>query len=474
MRSWAIVTLTFALAGAVSCVREGLSDDYAPGGNADPAGNFGAAGQQLPGNGPALSAKSGGYFQGPPSAPGDAVRPSSWPGGPPSPGPQAPANNPQQPPQFAPAAIYCAPFPTPPPDLCASALALGRIGSEYVQCADILTGLDQFLERNSAKRPPAEYEKERRANVEQIMEAINDFAAHINDRDPVAAMLPSHRTLIKNLLNHQVETKLMYNDARRTIPDERLPTIEEAISKEFDKTTLDKLMKRLGVQSRRELDDKLRSMGSSLEHEKRAFTQQMLGQEWVGQQVKADEEITQEQMLQWYQTHLSRFETPCRAKWEELMVRIAKYPSKADAYAAIARMGNQVLAGTPLAQVAREQSDGSTALSGGFRDWISKGSFAVEKVDQALFGLPIGQLSPILEGETGFYIVRVLDRQEVTRKPFADVQDEIKKKIREEKVSERFKEYLAKLRRETPVWTIFDDFDAAAERVTSREDAPRY
>ena len=185
------------------------------------------------------------------------------------------------------------------------------------------------------------------------MEAINDLAAHVNDRDPVAAMLPSHRMLIKNLMNHQIETKLMYNDARRNIPEERLPIIEESIGKEFDKTELDKLMKRLNVQSRRELDDKLRSMGSSLEHEKRAFMQQMLGQEWVGQQVKADEEITHEQMLQWYQTHLSHFETPCRARWEELMVRIAKYPSKADAYAAIARMGNQVLAGTPLAQVAR-------------------------------------------------------------------------------------------------------------------------
>ena len=85
------------------------------------------------------------------------------------------------------------------------------------------------------------------------MEAINDFAAHINDRDPVAAMLPSHRNVIKNLMNRQVETKLMYNDARRNIPEERMPIIEESISKEFEKTELDKLLKRLNVQSRREL-----------------------------------------------------------------------------------------------------------------------------------------------------------------------------------------------------------------------------
>ena len=94
------------------------------------------------------------------------------------------------------------------------------------------------------------------------------------------------------------------------------------------------------------------------------------------------------------------------------MVRIDKYRSKTDAYAAIACMGNQVLAGKPLAQVAKAQSDGPTADQGGLRDWTGKGSLVAQQLDLALFGLPVGQLSPILESESGYHIIRVVERRE--------------------------------------------------------------
>ena len=67
-------------------------------------------------------------------------------------------------------------------------------------------------------------------------------------------------------------------------------------------------------------------------------------------------------------------------------------------------MGNQVFAGAPFAEVAKAGSDGVTAAAGGQRDWTNKGSLACQELDRALFGLPVGQLSPIIEGPTGFHI----------------------------------------------------------------------
>ena len=58
-------------------------------------------------------------------------------------------------------------------------------------------------------------------------------------------------------MNRQVETKLICNDARRNVPEEKIPVVEESLGKEFEKTELDKLLKRLNVQSRQELDEKL-------------------------------------------------------------------------------------------------------------------------------------------------------------------------------------------------------------------------
>ena len=47
-RSWAAATLTFALAWTAIGVREGLSDDYGPGGNYGPTGNSGLGASRRP------------------------------------------------------------------------------------------------------------------------------------------------------------------------------------------------------------------------------------------------------------------------------------------------------------------------------------------------------------------------------------------------------------------------------------------
>ena len=41
-----------------------------------------------------------------------------------------------------------------------------------------------------------------------------------------------------------------------------------------------------------------------------------------------------------------------------------------------------------------------------------QGRLVCEALDQALFTLPVGKLSPIIEGPTGFHIVRVTEREE--------------------------------------------------------------
>jgi parvulin-like peptidyl-prolyl isomerase len=167
-------------------------------------------------------------------------------------------------------------------------------------------------------------------------------------------------------------------------------------------------------------------------------------------------------MLDYYRKHVAEFETPPRARWEQLTVRISRFPSPEAARDALARMGNQVLDGASLADVARAQSQGATASEGGFWDWTTRGSLAAAVLDRAIFGdgvrpgLPVGTLSPILEEPQSLHIIRVIERQESRRTPFLEAQVEIKKKIREEREAKAKQEYLAKLRRETPIWTGFD------------------
>ena len=99
-----------------------------------------------------------------------------------------------------------------------------------------------------------------------------------------------------------------------------------------------------------------------------------------------------------------------------------------------------------------------------------KGDARAEAI-QAIFSLPIGQLSPILEDERGFHIVRVVERQDMSRTPFSELQPEIKKKIKAERSNEDVRRHLNAIKKAAsgtqnlmPVL-----IDAARARVTVGE-----
>jgi len=338
----------------------------------------------------------------PPVQPNAVSRPASWPGG------------------AAPAAqtITAGPVPqsTPesPVELFEGTTILARVGSEAIFAYEIIGGVNEILEKYKDKIPPSQFDMQR-------------------------AML------IKQRLMSRIETKLIYLDVKRTIPAERLPEVEKQITKYFESTELPNMLKRSGVESARELDQKLQSLGSSLDREKKSFIERTLAQQWVSQQIKRDEEITYDQMLKYYREHQSEFEKPAQAKWEEIMVQLSKYPGKAEAYDAISRLGNQVLGGASFAQVGGDQ-----------HNWTTKGSLVCDELDQAIFILPVGQLSKIIESEKGYHIIRVSERVETELTPFLTAQVDIKEKIVQERNARQLREYLDRLEDKIPIWTIYD------------------
>jgi parvulin-like peptidyl-prolyl isomerase len=290
---------------------------------------------------------------------------------------------------------------------------------------------------------------------------FNELAAANADKIPPGQLEAFRRQYMQERLKSAIEAKLLVVDARRKVPEANMPKILEHLGEEFEKNALNQLEHRANVETRAELDAKLREQGSSLERFKRNWIEQQLAGGWLHQQVKTEtKHVTHEDMLKYYYDHLADYDFPAKARWEQLMVRLDKEQSHDAARTKLAQMGNDVMRGAKLAEVARAHSEGPTASDGGQFDWTSRGSLASSVLDEAIFALPVGRLSQILEDDRGLYIVRVTERTGAGRKSFSDMQGEIKKAIeksREDSKIDEQKEYLARLRREIPVWTIFDD-----------------
>ena len=69
----------------------------------------------------------------------------------------------------------------------------------------------------------------------------------------------------------------------------------------------------------------------------------MIASEWIRSKIKVSEEVSPEEMVEYYRDHRAEFEFPTKARWEELMVRKSGIPAQAQqAYAKLAQMGNDV------------------------------------------------------------------------------------------------------------------------------------
>jgi len=313
-----------------------------------------------------------------------------------------------------------------------TALIVARVGPEVVLESDLLTpkALDWLASVSSGLKP----------------EQIRDLRMQI----------------CKQVIDQHVETLLVFIDACREIPADKLPEVRQSVDKAFDEQMMPQLMQEAGAANSLEYEQLLRAKGQSLDRMRKQFFERGLAQEWLRKNVKADGEIPHADMIAWYHAHLADYDFPARAKFEALTVKTGLKHARQEAWDMLASMGNEVLAGRPFAEVAQARSEGPTAAAGGSFDWTSQGSLASKRLDEAIFSLPVGQLSTIIDDESALHIVRVTERQEAGRTPFVEAQHEIRKNLRAERRQKAMDDYLARLRERTPVWTIFDGGGPAA------------
>lgn len=326
------------------------------------------------------------------------------------------------------------------------AMVVARVGPEVVLEGDLLTPKAlEYLEKAGPSMAPEDLRKLKLQICQQV--------------------LPQH-----------VEMLLVYVDALRELPENKLPDIRKNVDKAFDEQFLPKMMQEAGVATSLEYEQQLRAKGQSLDRMRKMFFERGLSQEWMRKHVKNDDEIPHADMIAYYQNHLADYEFPAKARYEALTLKVGAKRSRKQAWDLLAAMGNEVLAGRPLADVARARSEGPTAAQGGMFDWTSAGSLASKRLDEAVFSLPIGQLSAIIEDEPSpnladqgaLHIVRVVERKAAGRTPFLEAQVGIRETLVADRQRKATDDYLRKLRERTPVWSVFDgDPNGAARPVTA-------
>jgi hypothetical protein len=308
---------------------------------------------------------------------------------------------------------------------------LAVVGEEPIFVGDILFEVNQLIEQHMPNAPEAIRETER-------------------------------PKLVKRMLPRYIDQKLLLIDAKRQLPEG--VDFEKVISqseKDFDEKVLDSMIESAGVSGAAEYDALLRAQGSSLSKLRRAWTVDQIARYFLSKKLEINSDVSRDELLEYYQHHADEFASKARVKWEQVMVRFDRFTSREEAQKQIVEMGNKIVYGASLDAVAKKMSHCFHADQGGRFDWTSKGSLASKELDEALFSLPVGELSEIIETRLGYHIVRVIERQDAGMVQFRDAQVDIRAKLADEKRNRAFDDYMTKLRQEIPV-EIFELPESAA------------
>ncbi len=271
--------------------------------------------------------------------------------------------------------------------------------------------------------------------------------------------------LVRGLLAQTIQNKMMREsfliDQMGTEAADKRKDAEAKLSARarlmFSDSEVPELMKQYKTEDQTELDRLLREKGSSMAARQREFVDQMLGHLYIRSKVERDPTVSIAEINDYYLSNKNEFYKPTRARWEQMSVMFSRHPTREMAMTVISDMGREAYFGGNLQAVARERSQEPFAKSGGLHEWTTKGSLASTKLEQQIFSIPLNAMSEIIQDEEGLHIIRVLGREEAGNEPLSEVQDQIRAKIREEKIMTSQKEALKDMQVRIPVWSLFPE-----------------
>jgi peptidyl-prolyl cis-trans isomerase SurA len=107
--------------------------------------------------------------------------------------------------------------------------------------------------------------------------------------------------------------------------------------------------------------------------------------------------------------------------------------------------------GEDFAKLAREYSeDSGTRNEGGDLGYFGR-DILPKPLEELVFSMKVGEVRGPVRADRGFHVIKLVDRRTKAAKPFAEVQDEIRVRLRQREMERQTKIYLGELRKKVLV-----------------------
>jgi peptidyl-prolyl cis-trans isomerase SurA len=199
--------------------------------------------------------------------------------------------------------------------------------------------------------------------------------------------------------------------------------------------------------------------GMDEEHFKQALAAQGLTMEIYRARVKAEIEkaqlvnreirsrvnISPEELKRYYDAHLTDYETDERVRVREILFTVdagADEGAVERARAKAEEVRKMARDGADFTNLMKQFSDAPGADKGGDLGTFARGQME-RALEEAAFGRKKGEISEPVRTGTGFHLLRVEERISSGHKPFDEVKDDIRERLYNDALEERFQNWIS-------------------------------
>ena len=235
------------------------------------------------------------------------------------------------------------------------------------------------------------------------------------------------RTLIQRDIGTHIQKVAMVQHLMAGLTQEQIAEKNRHIDQLFEKEC-DRLKRELRVSTMEELEQELKTKGSTLQKIKVNFSLDQLSVESFVAKAASLTPTDEPEIAAYYNSHLDLFDIPKTVTWQKIDLLVTPELSNAEAMQKLDDLLIEFSNTDPL--------EGKVIDLRYSKDSYSKlppASLKDVELESRLFSMPLNQWSKVGGKANSYSLVRVTAREEGSRKTLAEVQDEICQKLNAEK-----------------------------------------
>ena len=161
--------------------------------------------------------------------------------------------------------------------------------------------------------------------------------------------------------------------------------------------------------------------------------------------------VSESDIADYYQDNLDTFQYPAQYRVRRIFMQASKdAEERASVKDTLTQLREKLNAGEDFAEAAKALSAGPEAAEGGMMGWVSHEDL-VEPLSTALTSMTVGEISPVLETEYGWHLLKLEELKEAGSLSLEEAGSEIEPIIRQQQGEKRYRQWMDSLRRRNNV-----------------------